>query len=269
MNIKSLHIYPIKSLGGISLNESKLTSRGLYLDRRYMLVDEGFKFLTQREHPQMALFNLRIQDDLILVDYQKQEGAGISFSINEIGNPLTQSVEVWDSKVTASNVSKYLDDWFSKQLGIKCHLVYMPDDSIRPVKPKYIKNEIVSFADGYPFLFTNTASLAMLNEKLEHPVSMDRFRANIVVEGKTAFEEDEWTVFKISNHQFTTPKKCGRCQVVNIDPKTGLYTKEVLKTLSTFRKEGNKVLFGMNGCWLNKMDEDAIIRVGDTLEFEI
>ncbi len=268
MKIQSLHIYPIKSLGGISLKESKLTSRGLYLDRRYILVDAQYKFLTQRDIPQLCLFQVDLKSDLISVIFNQQDTDVLTYSLNEIGSALNQEVAVFDS--SAKNVrfvSDRIDKWFSERLEMKCHLVYMPEDSIRPVSPKYIQHEIVSFADGYPFLITNTASLDFLNGQLEQPITMNRFRPNIVVAGDSPFEEDHWTDFKIGNQQFTTPKKCGRCQVVNIDPTTGLASKEVLKTLNAYRKQGNKVIFGMNGCWMSKEEEDAVIRVGDGLEF--
>jgi len=140
----------------------------------------------------------------------------------------------------------------------------MPDDSIREVKPDYIQDEIVSFADGYPYLLTNVASLNQLNEQLPQPVSMDRFRPNVVIFGNHPFEEDHWNQITIGQHQFTTPKPCARCQVVNINPATAKSSKEVLKTLSTFRREGNKVMFGMNGCWLG--DGECEIEVGDEVK---
>ena len=94
---------------------------------------------------------------------------------------------------------------------------------------------------------------------------MDRFRPNIVISGTTPFEEDHWTNFTVGNCEFATPKKCGRCPVINIDQKNGRSTKEVLKTLTSFRRDGNKVIFGMNGCWINKDLKNPVIQVGDPL----
>ena len=48
--VSQLFIYPIKSLGGISVNEAKITDRGLEYDRRWMLVDNDHQFLTQRKN---------------------------------------------------------------------------------------------------------------------------------------------------------------------------------------------------------------------------
>ena len=47
----------------------------------------------------------------------------------------------------------------------------------------------VSFGEFAPYLITNEASLDALNEELPMPVSMTRFRPNIVVRGLKAWEE--------------------------------------------------------------------------------
>ena len=56
--LTGLFIYPIKSLGGISLPAADLTLRGLRHDRRWLIVDENNRFMTQREHAEMALLTL-------------------------------------------------------------------------------------------------------------------------------------------------------------------------------------------------------------------
>jgi uncharacterized protein YcbX len=58
LRVSQLFIYPIKSLGGIALSTARLTDRGLQHDRRWMLIDENNRFLSQREHAQMALFKI-------------------------------------------------------------------------------------------------------------------------------------------------------------------------------------------------------------------
>ena len=82
-----------------------------------------------------------------------------------------RKVKVWRDEVEAWQMGDEYDQWFSKALGIACHLVYMPDISRRPIDPEFSKaNEMVSFADGYPFLVVGEASLEDLNQRLEHPV---------------------------------------------------------------------------------------------------
>ena len=81
--------------------------------------------------------------------------------------------------------------FLSAFLGAPAELVYMPESSVRPVNPAYAKaGERVGFADGYPFLLIGQASLDELNRRLPHPVPIDRFRPNLVLDGLDANGED-------------------------------------------------------------------------------
>ncbi len=132
-------------------------------------------------------------------------------------------------------------------MGQAVRLVYMPDDSRREVDPRFaLQEEVVSFADGYPFLVISEESLAELNSRLDQPVPMNRFRPNLVIRGGEAFEEDRLTSFSLGGIEFMAVKPCARCQVITIDQASAEMSKEPLKTLATYRKSGNKVLFGMN-----------------------
>ena len=65
-SVSQLFIYPIKSLGGISLDKAETTDRGFKFDRRWMLINEHNEFMTQREFPQMCLLQPSTTDTLIL-----------------------------------------------------------------------------------------------------------------------------------------------------------------------------------------------------------
>ena len=70
-------------------------------------------------------------------------------------------------------ITEHIDSWFSEIIGIKCHLVKMPETTKRVVDESYAKNKIVSFADGYPFLIIGQASLDDLNSRIEIPLPMN------------------------------------------------------------------------------------------------
>ena len=70
-------------------------------------------------------------------------------------------------------------DWFSRVLGGAVQLVFMPDDARRPVEREYARaDDIVSFADGFPLLVVNRASL---RRRSATRVDVRRFRPNLVV----------------------------------------------------------------------------------------
>jgi len=173
-----------------------------------------------------------------------------------------RKVKIWNDEVEGREVSAHISSWFSKYLGKEVYLIKMTDDTNRLIDVRYASNaETVSFADGYPLLLANTSSMDDLNEKLETPVDVNRFRPNIVVEGQQPFEEDGWNQLHIGTAQIEVVKRCARCVVVNIDPQTASKGKEVLQALSNYRKTGNKVHFGVNAL----VNKEGVIKVGDTV----
>lgn len=261
MKLQDIYIYPIKSLGGIRLQEAVLEERGLRYDRRWMLVDSDGVFLSQRKNPEMALLQTQLSEKGLTVFLKNQPEKKIKIPFEPQSNVMI-SVSVWDDEVTGQMVDKKINKWFSDVLGLTCTLVYMPISSERKVSPKYaVKNESVSFADGMPYLVIGQASLDELNSRLELPVPMDRFRPNLVFSGGKAFEEDIWEKVKIGESTFKITKPCARCVMTTVDQSTGKKSKEPLKTLSNYRTVNGKVFFGQNMSLL----EGITVKVGDEL----
>jgi uncharacterized protein YcbX len=150
MNVSEIWIYPVKSLGGIRLKESEVEERGLKYDRRWMIVDEDGTFLTQRTHSKMALIDVALDTDaLILTSRSDQQSIKIPFQPVS-GEQI--STKVWNDEVIALTVSDTADTWLSEQLDKNVRLVIMPEWAERKADPEYAKNnDNVSFADGFPY----------------------------------------------------------------------------------------------------------------------
>lgn len=250
LKISQLYIYPIKSLAGIAVQSAKVTDRGLKHDRRWMLVDEKNDFLTIREYPKMTLLQPEIIDNQLIVRSIKNPESSISIQ-HEIDSDNLEEVVIWNATVKAKVLDIGISDWFSTQLGCKCKLVYMPESSMRPVDTTsgyHPANKFTSFADAYPFLIVGEASLQDLNNKLAEPISMARFRPNIVFSDGYAFQEDDFEDFTINGLKFTGLENCARCQIPNVDPTTGIINpnREPLKTLSKYRNRNKNIEFGRN-----------------------
>jgi MOSC domain-containing protein len=266
MFLSEINIYPIKSLRGISLKEAKIERRGLKFDRRWMLVDENNQFFTQREFPKMATLVTEIKSDGLQIS---DNGSSILIPF-ETELEETARVRVWRSVCRAKVYDDSVNEFFRDALRTNCKLVLMPEETQRKVNYFYAvkKDDHVSFADGYPFLLIGENSLADLNEKLENPVPMNRFRPNFVVSGSEAFAEDGWKKIKIGESVFHIVKPCARCVMTTIEQTEGVKTGvEPLKTLSTFRipkrSIKKKILFGQN---LIAEEEGNVLRVGDKIE---
>lgn len=266
MFISEINIYPIKSLGGISLKSSTIENRGLEFDRRWMLVDEKNQFLTQREFTKMATINVEILKNGLGIS-SGNETLEIAFEPN---STETASVKIWSSRCRARIYEREVNEWFSRVLENNCRLVVMPGETKRLVNYFYAvhKEDTVSFADGYPFLLIGENSLNDLNYKLEKSLPMNRFRPNFVVSGADAFAEDDWKTIKIGASIFHVVKPCARCVMTTIDQASGeKQGVEPLKTLSAYRipkrSVKKKILFGQN---LIAENPGEIIKIGDEVE---
>lgn len=264
LQLSEIWIYPVKSLGGISLQEAIVTERGLENDRRWLLVDNDGNFLTQRQYPQLAIFQPEIDEDFLIIKYLRNPEKTLKVGINAKNADKKLIVKVWDDSIEAQEVSEEANTWFSELLEMPVKLVVMPEESRREVDKKYALTgeEITSFADAYPFLVIGQSSLNDLNTRLEKPVLMNRFRPNLVFTGGEAYEEEHWFEVQIGKATFWGVKPCARCILTTIDQKSGEKTgKEPLYTLSTYRKAGKRVLFGQN-LLVSVLDT---IKVGDEI----
>lgn len=262
--LSEIYCYPIKSLGGIALTQATVLERGLQYDRRWLLVDDNHQFLTQRQNTSMALLHLQFVENGFEVRHIQKEikPCFIPFEFESLG---TVKATVWDDTCAAQLINPTIDAWFSDALGISCKLVYMPLESERPVHPKYTAGatKTVSFADAFPYLIIGQAALDHLNERLEMPIPINRFRPNMVFSGGLPHEEDTWRQVKIGEAIFYGVKPCARCQVPTIDQNTGVMSKEPTRTLAKYRRKNNHIYFGEN---LVADSFPKTIKVGDNIE---
>jgi uncharacterized protein YcbX len=251
VNVDALYIHPIKSCAGIAVAEARVTARGFENDRRWMVVDESGRFLTQRVLPQMALIRVSVEGGALVVTRGELPPLRLP-ALHADGARV--DVEVWGDLVRAAR-HEAGSDWFTRALGRSVQLVCMPDDSERPVDPEFARGgDVVSFADGFPFLVVNRASLEAIGVG-----DVRRFRPNIVVAGAAPWAEDDWRALRIGALTLRTPKPCARCQIPGLDPDTAQATKEPLTTLARLRTRDHHVYFGINAI----PDGEGTLRVGD------
>jgi len=271
VRIASLHVYPVKGARGITLQHAEMLASGLDHDRRFMVLDAKGIFVTQREHPRMALVNVALEPDRMMLGV-----AGKTASVPLLPDPRSlprRRVRIWDDEVDVCVVEGEGAELFSAHLGERCSLVYMPPDVVRPVEAPYgAPGDRVGLADAYPVLVASLASLADLNARLvatgSPAVPMDRFRPNIVVEGGEPYAEEQTPAARIGSLRLRMPKRCARCQVTTVDQTTAETSKEPLRTLASYRTVHRKVMFAMNAIPDLAPDDSAMISVGDAVEYE-
>ena len=257
-HVSALYVYPIKACRGIGVNECRVAERGFEADRRWMIVDMTGKFVTQREVAKLSQVETSLHSGSLRISAPGFSALDLPRSYD---SGASRTVQVWNDQVGAAAHAEG-SAWFSDFLGAPHELVYMPDAALRQVNPERARTgDIVSFADGYPFLLISEASLADLNGRLARPITMDRFRPNIVITNTEPYAEDEYQQVRLGELAFRGVKRCDRCVVTTIDPVTGKSGKEPLRTLARYRLEDQKVWFGMNLIH----DGTGVLRVGDAV----
>jgi uncharacterized protein YcbX len=184
-----------------------------------MLVSPEGQFLTQRQTPELGRFQLTYNPDKtgFIVTFQ---GDTITIPLSlDYPNHQTQWASVWDNSLEVLRAESSINQWFSERLQREVVLVYQPNNSPQQV----------SLADGYPILILSEASLIALQPH----------------------EEDTLGTFQLGTTTLQIVKPCSRCILTTIDPIMLERGDEPLRTLSTYRKENNKILFGANALCLN------------------
>lgn len=243
--VSELYIYPVKGMGQVALEKMVIGKTGPENDRRWMLIDEEGKFISQRTHPKLSLIRIESMDTGFVLKLPSQEE---SFPLESLEKNNIITATIWKDDCRVVELSKSLSRSVSDFLGISCRLVGFEESERRIIDQKYAltPQDQVSFADGFPLLVITQESLDDLNQRLSQPVGMDRFRPNIVIKGALPYAEDNWKRIRIGNIIFEGVKPCSRCNATTVDQSTGIKGKEPLRTLAQYRNTEKGIMFGMN-----------------------
>lgn len=296
--IISLRMYPIKSCRGFEVQQTTLKEHGLDLDRRWMLVDAAkHEFLTIRQIPDMTRIGTGLSPDgaELVISIPCPGNGGDVQTVRIPSHPSPEwlatnttvaAVKIWDNDTDGYIYRDEVNAPFSAFLGRPVALVYK-GPTPRVLKgngaPKLLgRVQTTGFPDVFPILIASEASLSELNSRLTQkgvdPITVERFRPNIVIRGETPWSEDSWKTVRISHPSSregpkTAPldldivARCARCQVPNVDPDTAVqHKKQPWDTLVSYRRvdEGIKwkPCFGM----LSAPRNEGCIEVGMWLE---
>lgn len=273
--IHSLYVYPVKSLQGMQLSQSRLEVTGLRWDRQWMLIDGNGKFLSQRQLAQMATISVELSEDLLHLSHPSMtEGLRIPLHPEFPGEQV--EVSIWEEQCQAFDEGKQASNWLTKVLGqvddAKLRLVRFDNDFQRAVNGDYLnegENSHTAFSDGFPYLICNLASLEELNRKLSAenlpPIDMPRFRPNIVLEDLLPFEEEHVESIEHESFRLDLRKPCVRCHIISIDQQRGISknSRELHQSLMHINPKENLPgsYFGQNA--ILAQGQGNSIRVGD------
>jgi len=255
VRIASLHVYPVKSCGGVSPAEALLIETGLEFDRAWMVVDADGGFVTQRELPKMALVRPQLKHTELVL--RAPGMLALHLALDRVEGATR--ARVWGDEVAAYDMGDLCAQWFSDFLGRPLRLVRFDPEQRRLSDKRWTGalDAENAFADGFPILVTSVASLDELNRRLaqagEAAVTSARFRPNLVLDGLDAHGEDA-----LDEIVFDTPdgvvrlklvKPCARCPIPDVDPATAATGHAVRDALAGYRADARldgAITFGMN-----------------------
>ena len=251
VTLTRLFIHPVKSMRGIGLTHALADISGLAFDRIFMITEPDGTFI-----PQMVRFTPSPFHDGLHLTAPDGSSALVRFADFATQDAPT---EVWGNHFTARIAPVAINQWLSSFFSRDVQLRWVGPQLTRRVK-RHVDVPL-SFADGYPYLLANEASLRDVQQRCPASVKMEQFRPNLVVSGAAT-----WKVIRIGDVIFDVAKPCSRCIFTTVSPEKGQKhpSGEPLATLQTFRTavDNGDVDFGQNLIARNS----GVIRVGDEVE---
>jgi uncharacterized protein len=266
-SITAINIYPVKSCGGIALSRARVTRTGFEHDREWLIVQPNGRFVTQREQPRLALIRPELRDGMLTL-----RAPGVEpLNLPQTHNGTSVQVQCWGDTCAAIDAGDGAASWITQFLGQPYRIVRFDPAHNRRSDPAWTGDiaAYAQFSDAFPWLLISEASLVDLNNRLETPLPMNRFRPNIVVNGLDAFEEDRVRELTVGNIAMRPVKACTRCAITTTDQELGVRTGEdPLRTLRSFRldRQLKGVTFGQNLILREGLGE--WLAVGDTFAVE-
>ncbi|KAB8313242.1 MOSC domain-containing protein [Erwinia endophytica] len=262
ISLSRLFIHPVKSMRGTQVSHAQARESGLAFDRVFMITELDGTFITARQYSEMVLFTPAVIPDGLFLAAPDGSSATVRFDDFQ---PEAAPTEVWGNQFTAQIAPVAINDWLSSFFPRPVQLRWVGHEMTRRVK--HFEHIPLGFADGFPFLLINEASLYDLRQRCPAGIKLEQFRPNLVVAGAAAWAEDSWSTVQIGEILFDVPKPCSRCIFTTVSPEGGRRHPrgEPLSTLQTFRTaqdDSGDIDFGMNLIARNS----GILRVGDELQ---
>ena len=266
VQVTRLSIYPVKSLGCVTVDSVTVTPQGLDGDRRFALLDPDGDRVSAREVN--ALLGIQAAFVPGGVRLSAPDGQTIDVAEPSPGAPHTTTTMSRITDLTLADPA--VGAWLSERAGRPLRLAYQHDLTARSVAHMHggRPGDTMQLQDAGPILLVTEASVRQLSEWIgpgwvDHAEAIQRFRPNIVIDGDVPFAEDNWDRIRIGDTWFRVGAACDRCVMTTIDLSKLTTTKEPIKTLAKHRAWDGNTWFGV--LLLPDLQGDGVSRlaVGD------
>ncbi|XP_061178018.1 molybdenum cofactor sulfurase-like [Saccostrea echinata] len=287
--LTNICLYPVKSCAAFTVLEWDIGSKGLLYDREWMIVSDNGVAISQKREPRLCLIkpSIDLLKGTLTLHYKDLEPLIVPLHREEKGPQYNSSLsctsKVCNDRVLGTDCGDHASDWISKALQRPgCRLIqqnsnYTRTSKLRDKNTEVSQEESLSLTNESQYLLITRPSVQDLHSKIKERLSNEneaveqidlenlvlRFRANLIVDGGTSYQEDNWGNLQIGQNRFTGQGGCTRCQMICLDQETGQRSREPLRTLAVCR--GRKIPFGIH-IRNDEQTEDAKLRVGDLVK---
>jgi molybdenum cofactor sulfurtransferase len=290
--IESLFVFPIKSCAAMRVRRWPIHQSGrLWFDREFALVDTSGAAMRLHSYPRMSEIRPQIDlktntlvlsaphcDDLVLSLSTSNSDEEFTLEDVQVCGILCKGT-IWGGHEASS--------WFSSILGVRCWLAkYSHTRKTKSASSvrRGERDDRLAYSNEASLLLVSQNSISALNAVISSQgwgkqVVSRHFRPNIVVSSssdtqkgteqqRTSNPEDFWHTISIKSENnsldLIAVGKCARCQMVDIDPESGMKG-NTLRALAEYRRERGKIIFGtfFSGTSNNETKEVIWIEEGD------
>jgi uncharacterized protein YcbX len=273
VRLVGLNVHPLKSGAIRSLTTAEVLRGGLRDDRTWMLVDASGRLVSARElHATYRVVADTPATDPSVTSALRLRAPGMDDLAVQLPGTEPVPVRLFSLDLKAVPATEAAQAWVRRALGRDdLRLVWCHDPTARNLQPGFSSPEDhTAFADAFPATVASLASLRRLNDWIAEraletgegppePLPVERFRANLVVDGEEPFAEDHWREVRVGGVRFRVAKPTSRCVMTTIDLETLTTAKEPIRTLARHRLLDGKTRFALS---LLPLDEGRI-SVGD------
>jgi len=260
LRLVQLNVHPLKSGAIRPLTSTTVLPRGLGDDRTWMVVDGEHRLVSAREVP--GLFRVVADTpgtDPSVAAALRLRAPGHPDLLVDVPQTAPVDVRLFSLNLRARPAGPDADAWLRSALGRHdLRLVWCHAPEERTLQPGFSRpGDHAAFPDSFPVTIASLASMRRLDdwmveralelgEEPRGPMPIERFRANLVVDGDEPFAEDRWTRVVVGDVAFRVGKPVDRCVMATLDPVTLTTAKEPTRTLARHRLVDGKVYFAVH-----------------------
>jgi Uncharacterized Fe-S protein len=215
ITLDKIVIYPIKSLDGIEVNQSSITTKGSLLhDREFAMFNADGKIVNAKRNPKVHLLRC----------WYNLNDMKIELSVN--GN---DEKFIFNLNSQIEEIEDWMSIFFEEKIRLKKNSESGFPDDLSAYGPTLVsKASLLEVASWFNFSYENI---------------LKRFRVNLVVDQAPLFWEDklygnegEKIYFTVGNVEFAGINPCNRCPVPSRNPENSVEYTDFQKIFAEKRK---------------------------------